>query len=333
MPPRIGFLGVGWIGRDRMEAMLTTGAIEAVAIVDPSPEMVREAAVLAPGAAVLGSLDELLEESVDGVVIATPSALHAQQSIKALEAGAAVFCQKPLGRNADEVRTVVDAARKANRLLSVDLSYRSTQGMRLIRDLVRGGELGRIFSVDLLFHNAYGPDKPWFYDRALSGGGCVMDLGVHLIDLALWVLDYPRVENVGAVLLAKGASLVPDSEFVEDYASATFQTEAGALIRLACSWKLQAGCDAAISAGFYGTDGGAVLRNIDGSFYRFMAEQFRGTSRTTLVEDEDDWGGRAAADWVNSLATGGDFDPAAERLVDVSRVIDKIYRHGDLAIG
>jgi predicted dehydrogenase len=48
-----------------------------------------------------------------------------------------------------------------------------------------------VFAVDLVFHNAYGPDKPWFYDPELSGGGCVMDLGVHLVDLALWSLDFP----------------------------------------------------------------------------------------------------------------------------------------------
>ncbi|HLL45827.1 MAG TPA: Gfo/Idh/MocA family oxidoreductase, partial [Longimicrobiaceae bacterium] len=188
--PRLGFLGVGWIGRHRMEAIVNTGAAGVAAIADPSPEMAAEAGKLAPGAEVVGSLDELLDAGVDGVVIATPSALHAEQSIRALRRGAAVFCQKPLGRTAAEARGVVDAARAADRLLEVDLSYRFTEGMRRIRDAVRSGALGRVFAADLVFHNAYGPDKPWFYDRSLSGGGCVMDLGVHLVDLALWVLDF-----------------------------------------------------------------------------------------------------------------------------------------------
>jgi predicted dehydrogenase len=61
---------------------------------------------------------------------------------------------------------------------------------------MRSGELGRVFAVDLVFHNAYGPDKPWFYDPELAGGGCVMDLGVHLVDLALWSLDFPGVTAV-----------------------------------------------------------------------------------------------------------------------------------------
>ena len=103
------------------------------------------------------------------VVIATPSALHAEQSIRALDAGAAVFCQKPLGRDAAEAASVVAAARAADRLLSVDFSYRFTRGMEAIAGLIRGGELGHVFAVDLVFHNAYGPGKPWFYDRAQSG--------------------------------------------------------------------------------------------------------------------------------------------------------------------
>src|SRR5690606_1803132 len=121
-------------------------------------------AKLAPGAALVSSLDEMLAAGVDGVVIATPSAMHAEQSIKALEAGAAVFCQKPLGRTTAEVASVVETARRADRLLGVDLSYRFTEGMREIRKLVQSEELGRLYAVDLVFHNAYGPDKDWFYD-------------------------------------------------------------------------------------------------------------------------------------------------------------------------
>jgi predicted dehydrogenase len=253
--PRLGFLGVGWIGRHRMEAIVATGAAEVAAIADPSPEMAAEAGKLAPGAQVVGGLDEILAAGVDGVVIATPSALHAEQSIAALRAGAAVFCQKPLGRTAAEAQAVVEAARAADRLLGVDLSYRFTDGMRRIRELIAGGELGRVFAVDLVFHNAYGPDKPWFYDPTLSGGGCVMDLGVHLVDLALWALDFPAVSEVSSQLFAGGEPLT-GHERVEDYAVATLELSNGTAVQLACSWRLQAGCDAVIGASFYGTEGG-----------------------------------------------------------------------------
>jgi predicted dehydrogenase len=324
--PRVGFLGVGWIGRQRMEAMLATGAVEAAGIADPSPEMAAEAQRLAPGAALVATLDDLLDLGLDGVVIATPSALHAEQSIRALERGAAVFCQKPLGRTEAEAEAVVEAARAADRLLCVDLSYRFTEGMRRIREIVRAGGLGRVFAADLVFHNAYGPDKAWFYDRALAGGGCVMDLGVHLVDLALWTLDFPDVSGVSARLFAAGEPLAAEPSQVEDYADATLElAKAGAAVRLACSWRLQAGCDAIISAAFYGTEGGARLSNVDGSFYDFTAERYRGTARERLSLPPDAWGGRAAADWAARLAAGERFDEAAERLVEVARVLDRIY--------
>lgn len=319
----LGFLGVGWIGRQRMEAMIGTGLVGMAAIADPSPIMAEEAARIAPRAILVDTLDELLALGVDGVVIATPSAMHAEQAVSALDAGAAVFCQKPLGRTAAETRAVVDAARAADRLLCVDLSYRFTEGMRRISELVRSGALGRVYAADLVFHNAYGPDKAWFYDPALSGGGCVMDLGVHLVDLALWTLGFPEVTEVSAKLFAGGEPCRQGA--VEDYAVATLELETGSTVRLACSWRLPAGCDAMISAAFYGTDGGAALRNVDGSFLDFIAEQYRGTACERLASPPDEWGGRAAADWATRLAAGERFDPAAERLVDVARILDRVY--------
>lgn len=321
--PRIGFLGTGWIGRHRMEAIIATNVIEAVAICDPSPECANEAAKLAPNAKILPSFDALLAENLDGLVIATPSALHAEQSIAALNRGMAVFCQKPLGRDAGEAQAVVDAARKANRLLSVDFSYRYTRAAQAMAELVRGGSLGQIFAADLVFHNAYGPDKPWFYDRAQSGGGCVMDLGVHLVDLLLWLLDFPEVADVSSSLLAGGKPVGADA--VEDYAVAQITLASGLVARLACSWRLQAGQEAVIEASLYGTQGGTVLRNIGGSFYDFETRRFAGTTSETLITPPDEWGGRAAAAWAVQLAQSRSFDPSAERLVDVARVLDRIY--------
>ncbi|WP_374294081.1 Gfo/Idh/MocA family protein [Sphingomonas sp.] len=324
--PRIGFLGVGWIGRHRMQAMLETGLVEAAAIADPSPEMIAEAMKLAPRAHVVDGLASMLATGVDGVVIATPSALHAEQSVAALQAGAAVFCQKPLGRDAAEAARVVDAARTADRLLSVDFSYRFTAGMQAIRELVANGALGHVQAIDLVFHNAYGPDKPWFYDRAQSGGGCVMDLGVHLVDLALWALGFPEGDpEVTAQLFANGRLLAPGAEAVEDFATASIVLPMGTVVRLTCSWRLHAGRDAEIAAAFYGTGGGAALRNVDGSFYDFVAERYHGTQRETLAMPPEEWGGRAGADWARRLAAGERFDPAAAQLVTVSQVLDRIY--------
>lgn len=323
--PRLGFLGTGWIGRHRLQAIAAGGAAEIAAIAEPDPAMAAEAARLAPGAVLLPSLDRLLEAPLDGIVIATPSAQHAAQSIAALQAGLAVFCQKPLGRSAAEVAATVEAARRADRLLDVDFSYRHADSLRRIRALLCSGALGRVHAVDLVFHNAYGPDKPWFYDPALSGGGCLMDLGVHLVDLALWMLDWPEVVEAQAQLYAGGTRLGADPDTVEDYAAATLVLGDGTLVRLATSWRLHAGQDAVIGASFHGTAGGAEWRNVDGSFYDFVALHHRGTSSTVLCEPPDAWGGRAAAAWAERLCHGTGFDPAVTRVLDVARVIDRLY--------
>ena len=141
--PRLGFAGIGWIGRNRLDKIERSGAAEVAGICDPA-------------------LDGCLGSS--------------------------------------QARRVVDSARAADRLLMVDLSYRWTDAARRVRDEVAGGGLGDIYAAELAFHNAYGPDKAWFYDRDLSGGGCVIDLGVHLIDLALWTLGFPRVASIASHL-------------------------------------------------------------------------------------------------------------------------------------
>jgi predicted dehydrogenase len=321
--PRLGFLGTGWIGRHRLQAIAEADVAEIVALADPVPDMLAEAAKLVPGARCLASLEALLEQDLEGLVIATPSALHAAQSIQGLRAGLAVFCQKPLGRSAAEVASVVREAAAVDRLLGVDLSYRHTAGMQRIRELIRQGALGQIYAVDLVFHNAYGPDKSWFYDASQSGGGCVMDLGVHLVDLALWALDFPAASVLSTRLFAQGKPLQPGG--VEDYAAATLALDGGAVVQLACSWRLPLGRDAQISAAFRGTEGGAALRNLDGSFYDFTAERYHGTACETLTLPPDEWGGRAAADWARRVAAGEGYDPAAERLVDVAGVLDSLY--------
>jgi predicted dehydrogenase len=322
--PRLGLLGLGWIGKRRLEALLASGVAEVVGLADSERAAAEQARQLSPTAHVAKNLDDLLSMDLDGVVIATPSALHAEQSVAALERGLAVFCQKPLGRDAAETRRVVDAARAADRLLDVDLCYRRTDAIQKVRDAVRSGSLGRTFAAELVFHNAYGPDKPWFYERRLSGGGCVVDLGIHLVDLALWTLDFPAVLSVTARVFAGGEPLAPDSDRVEDYAEARLDLQGGVVARIACSWRLHAGRDAVIEAAFYGTEGGAAMRNVAGSFVDFAAERFRGTSRQTLSAPPDDWGGRTIVEWARRVAAGERFCSDAERLVDVASVLDAI---------
>lgn len=325
--PRLGFLGIGWIGRHRMECIAKSGAAEIAVVADMNPALAREAAERFSSARAVSSLNEMLTGDLDGIVIATPNQLHAGQCIRALNAGCAVFCQKPLARTAAETTGIVEAARKNDCLLSVDFSYRHVEGVRLIYDRIKAGELGDIYAIDLVFHNAYGPDKPWFRDLEQAGGGCVLDLGIHLVDLALWMQSFPTVTKATSRLFSNG---VPLSQFdrVEDYAEARIDFDNGATARLACSWNLAAGCDAVIEARFFGTKGGAALRNVNGSFYDFTAEKFTGTQSETLCTPPDEWGGRAVVVWANRLQQNTRFDPEVEGLVQVMHAIDAIYGRG-----
>jgi predicted dehydrogenase len=320
---RLGFVGLGWIGCNRMEAMLATGKAEAIAIFDPDANCAAEAARIAPAARSVDSFAELLDQRPDGVVIATPSALHANQCIQALAAGASVFCQKPLGRSAVEVEAVLAAARCADRLLGVDLSYRYTAAMQAIREQVRSGALGRIFAADLVFHNAYGPGSSWFWDPQLSGGGCLIDLGIHLVDVALWLLDFPAVEQASGRQFRDGR--VPRADEVEDYALGQFELVDGTNVRIACSWNLSAGSDAIIRATFHGTEGSAEMRNEKGSFFDFTAELFKGRERHALAAPPDDWGGRAAIDWVEKLGAGERFAGSTTGLLESASLLDRLY--------
>lgn len=320
---RLGFLGTGWIGRNRMKAMLQTGLVNEAAICDPNDKLARQALSCAPDARLVGSFEELLALKPDGVVIATPSALHAEQCIAAFEAGAAVFCQKPLGRNATEVAAVLNRAQRADRTLGVDLSYRYTAAMRAIRERVRADELGKIFAADLVFHNAYGPQSAWFWEPELSGGGCLIDLGVHLADLALWLLDFPEVIGARATLMRDGRRARSDE--AEDYAVGELKLEGDVNVRLGCSWNLNAGDDAVIAARFFGTAAGAEMRNQGGSFFDFSADLLRGRERERLASPPEAWGGRAAVDWLHRLNGGGRFDSTTEGLLQTAEALDALY--------
>lgn len=318
--PRLGFLGVGWIGRHRMEALAREGLAQVSAVADPRPRALEAVAELAPEAELTEDIDGLLECDLDGIVIATPSALHAEQAIAALERGLAVFCQKPLARNAAETRAVLDAARAADRLLGVDLSYRHVEALQAAQRLVDEGEIGLLHSLDLVFHNAYGPGKPWFTQRELAGGGCLIDLGTHLADLALWLTGATEFE------VETARALYLQSEEVEDNASAELilgDDEVRA--RLACSWFRPAGGECAFECTAWGTDGAVSVRNVGGSFYDFRAELWRGTSSETLVEPPDAWGGRAISAWAGRLTGDRGFDPAAGELELLARVLDGVY--------
>lgn len=298
--PRVGFLGAGWIGSARLQALRESGLVEIAGVCDSDPAALAKAIAASPGTLGFDCYADLLARDLDGVVIATPSGLHAAQCVAAFERGAAVFCQKPLAPTLLETRAVLDAARAADRLLAVDFCYRETAALRRAREVVRSGEIGQPFAVELVFHNAYGPDQSWARDPDLAGGGCLLDLGVHLIDAALWFFDHPPCAAGSSRLLRAGAPL-RDGRELEDFASGSLTLPSGAVVSFACSWRSAFGKPAEIRARVFGTRGGVAFENVEGSFYDFKCELYHGPERQELVAPPDAWGGRAIVRWAEQL--------------------------------
>lgn len=349
--PRLGFVGLGWIGRMRMEAVEAAGAGEVAALCEPAPERLAELAAERPHAAPFAAYHDLLaaagDLALDGVLIATPNALHAPQAIAALERGLAVFCQKPLAVDAAEAERVIAAARAADRSLGVDYSYRHTDGARELARRLAAGDLGRVFAVDAVFHNAYGPDKPWCWDPAVAGGGALIDLGVHLVDLALWLVGIPdrsggprnsdaaaRPATVGAVSgspLREGRPLA--GRGIDDFTTARLLLARGneppVSLHLATSWNAHAGRDCEIRVDVHGTAASASFRNEGGSFYDFRLALRHGRDEQILTRESADWLGRATVAWTRTLADSPAYDPAIETSLEVARAVDAVYRSND----
>ncbi|HEX8331161.1 MAG TPA: Gfo/Idh/MocA family oxidoreductase [Segetibacter sp.] len=322
--PKLAFVGLGWIGRNRLQAAVDSGFADIIMLTDPSEACITEGLAIAQGSIAVSSYKDVLEHpEINGVVIATPSGMHKEQAIQAFKKDKAVFCQKPLSRTSADVSKVIETARKANRLLGVDFCYRYIAAFQMITHHIRSGELGKIFAVDLKFHNAYGPDKPWFYDINSSGGGCVLDLGIHMIDLMFYALDFPEVKKLRSRLYSKGVR-AKETE-VEDYANVLMDLGNDATATLSCSWNLQAGAEAVIEATFYGTNGAVALKNINGSFYDFQAVRYWGTKTEIIAHPPDAWGGRALIRWIRNLGADTGFNKEAECYLPSAEVIDKIY--------
>jgi len=322
--PHLGFVGLGWIGLKRLQPLADNGWDGELTVFDPDQLAVRNTLSAFPKAKSVNSFKELIDLDLDGVVIATPSALHANQTEQALRDGLPVFCQKPLGRNLDETERVVSLAQANNLLLGVDFSYRFTEGIQEIKAGLKREELGEIYAIEAVFHNAYGPDKEWYYTKEKSGGGCLIDLGSHLVDLIQYLLDDGDLEVVYSNLLAKGKSIQSGND-VEDFAEAQLMTAKGVSVRLACSWKHAVGKDADIYVKINGTGGGFGFHNVKGSFYEFKAEKYNQNNATTLSSTLDNWEGKTLCNWVEELKKGHGFDPQSIGLINTAKILDDIY--------
>lgn len=201
----------------------------------------------------------LAAPGVEAVVICTPNALHVPQARAALEAGKHVFVQKPLALRPAEAREMVARAERRDRLLFVDYTYRYLATVAALRSSL--ADLGPPQRLRATFHNVYGPGKAWFFDPALSGGGALIDLGVHLLDLALDLLAPASPQLTSAALGYEQGHPVEDAaELLLDLDGVPFS--------LAVSWNAPRPLTE-ITFELEARAGLARWENVGGSFFRF----------------------------------------------------------------
>lgn len=327
--PRLGFLGLGWIGGLRLDAVEAAGSAHVAALCDSDPSRLESLGRRHPHAKLHASTEDLLRDGrLDGVVIATPNALHAPQALALLDAGLPLFVQKPLGLDRDQVERVVDRARRLDRLVAVDYCYRHLRGAETLRDWTRSGALGDVHLVEAVFHNAYGPDKAWCFDPLVSGGGALLDLGVHLLDLAFWILGDAAPARVDG-----WTRQLDGHHGIDQIAGVDLVLDPEVHLRLTTSWHAHAGRDCDFRVTFHGTREAAELRNVGGSFYDFELVRRRGRREEVVVTDSKKWMSRALLAWIDRLAEDDRYDPSVEVNLATAQVVDQVYRSAPTAHG
>ncbi len=204
MTVNVALIGAGRIARVHATAYLRVAGARLVACTDPVPEA---AAGLAAdfGLAVFPDLDAVLgDPGIDAVIIASPNALHPDQTIAALDAGKHVFCQKPIALTVSEADRVVKHARDCGRVLQFGFMLRFTPPLPELHRAAAAGELGTLIAAQAAVFG-WEPVSDWFYDPA-QGGGVILDTLVHFADFVLWTLgDATQVHAQGGAYLLDGA--------------------------------------------------------------------------------------------------------------------------------
>jgi predicted dehydrogenase len=284
--PRVAVVGLG-IGRSHVVGLLQPPALaEVCALCDHNRSRLRRVGEEFGVAARYADFEEMLEkEKPDAVVVATPNDLHAPVAVAALEAGAHVLCEKPLAHRLDAAREIAEAAGKRRRFVMLDLSFRFTGGARTAKRFLESGRCGDLYHSSTYWARTRGIPTwaQWFFTAARSGGGPVIDLGVHRIDLALWFLGEPAVERVAAFAHGRlGRRLVGAKYDVEEFGGGILRCAGGASVVFETSWAENSGRREVMLTRTLGVRGGAVHRNLDHT-YEFVAELYE-DRRGELVE-------------------------------------------------
>ncbi|HOJ68136.1 MAG TPA: Gfo/Idh/MocA family oxidoreductase [Candidatus Hydrogenedentes bacterium] len=295
-PLRVGVVGVGAIAREQhlpyWRELEAEGRVQVTGLCDILVNRCEAEAATCPAAEVFSDYREMLrKKTFDIVDICTQNRLHAPVTIDALKAGAHVLVEKPMAMNARECEAMIAAARKNNRKLMVAQYLRFDPLSEKLKEVAVSGALGEIYTAEARWMRRRGiPGWGKFHIAAESLGGPLIDIGVHVIDLAMWLMNFPRpVAASGKVYRKFGDRpdlfnadwpiLYKPREFdVEDYAVALIRCEGGLTLNLCVSWA--ANIEKELESVFVLGDKGGISTNPPGLF---------GADHNALTRTTWDW--------------------------------------------
>jgi predicted dehydrogenase len=250
-PLKVGVIG-GGIGRTHLFGYLAQGnAVQITALCDLNKDRLNKVADEFGIPLRYTNIDTLLASGeIDAVSVCLPNNLHAPVSIAALEAGLHVLCEKPLAENVASAKNVVNAVENASTKFMMCFNRRYRRDVQWMKKILNEGKLGRIYQVNTGWVRETGiPVGGWFSQKSLSGGGPLIDLGVHLLDSVMWLLDYPTPLTVSSHVQANfgprrmkqwGLADAVHTFDVEDSATAFIRLDNNIILNLETSWASHA---------------------------------------------------------------------------------------------
>ena len=238
---RLGIIGAGWPGQQHARAINALDGIELYACAEADGERAAEfGATYAPGKTYARYEELLADPKVEAVVICLPNFLHFPATLAALEAGKHVLCEKPPALNGAEMAVLREEAMKRGLTYFFSRQFRFSPAMRMAREIIAAKKLGKIYFAEATWVRSRGIPSGiggWFTEKARSGGGALIDIGIHALDAAWFLMGTPRPISVSASVFQNFAHLVRGAAFdVEDAAFAFIRFENGAVVQLKTCW-------------------------------------------------------------------------------------------------
>lgn len=251
-PFRIGVVGAGAIATyGHIPAFQALPGVEIAAICDSNLERAQASAARFNIPAAYADYSEMINKTnLDAISVGVPNALHAPVALAALEKGLHAFCEKPMATSVADGEAMVAAAKKAGTVLAINMSNRPRPEILFMRKAIAEGYLGKVsYAYGRLIRRVGIPGfGSWFTRKELAGGGALMDIGVHMLDMVLYALGFPKIAAVrgetqmvhgpqGRGLGGWGVDKIPGGTYdVDDMAAIHLRMADGGLITIEVTW-------------------------------------------------------------------------------------------------